>query len=165
MTELTAQLARQLWDYDATTGHLYWKISRGKSKVGKVAGTVDSSGYLVVRVFGQGYKAHRIAWLIVYGKWPEKDLDHKDGNKLNNAILNLREATPAENQQNKHRAHMDSNTGLLGVWYYPSLKKFKSGIAINGKITHLGYFDTAEAAHAAYLKAKSEAHPFSTLAA
>ena len=64
------------------------------------AGTPDREGYVVIRYAGKGYKAHRLAWLHVYGRWPNGPLDHINRLKNDNRIENLRETDDALNQHN-----------------------------------------------------------------
>lgn len=157
---LTQSRLKELMSYDPNTGEFSRKISRGGAKVGDVSGT-NNDGYMQLRVDGKSYKAHRLAWLYVMGRWPDKDIDHINGVRCDNRIVNLREATRAENKQNTRLAHADSRSGLLGVVRHRS--QWQARIGVNGKKLHLGSFETAEAAHAAYLAAKAEVHPFSTL--
>lgn len=133
--------------YDPDTG-IFWRR-------GKPAGCKTCYGYLKVWYFGQQPLAHRLAWFLTYGVWPQKQIDHIDGNRLNNAISNLRECDNTQNQQNsKARAH--SKIGLKGVGR-TRVGRFGAVITINGKRTSLGTFATPEAAHAAYMAAAAKA--------
>jgi hypothetical protein len=88
-------------------------------------------------------------------------LDHKDTDKLNNALKNLRPADNSTNQQNQRRGHQDSSTRLLGVYAHQG--KWDARITVHGVRHYLGAFDTPELAHAAYVVAKRELHPGGTL--
>lgn len=128
---------------------------------GDVAGCRTSRGYSVLAVDGVLYRAHRLAWFYVTGAWPQGEVDHINGQRADNRFLNLRVVTGAINSQNRRRANGNSRTGLLGV--YPHKTGFQARIMVSGSRRHLGTFQTAEAAHAAYLAAKRQVHPGNTL--
>lgn len=157
---------RYLLAYDALTGQFTYKVPRGhRRKVGDSAGGKDASGYLVVVIDDVKFKAHRLAWFYAYGTWPEGQLDHINGNKLDNCLANLREVSPRTNTENKRCAPRNSSTRLLGVHKSnnTSDKKWKAAIRVFGKIKHLGYFYTPEEAHEAYLRAKRLWHAGCTI--
>jgi len=170
--ELTQEKLKELLHYDPNIGDFIWKERKsliGKQKAfntrfsGKKAG-VNSRGYLVIRINDNLYFSHRLAWLYVYSQWPIDQIDHINGIRNDNRIVNLREAINAENCQNLHKASKNNkSTGLLGAFYCKIMKKFTSKIGINGNYIRLGYFETALEAHEAYLKAKREFHQFNTL--
>ncbi len=164
-TPLTAERLRELIHYDADTGVFTRRVKLcNRVHVGDVAGSIMKNGYWRLRVDVNQYRLHRLAWLYVYGTWPTKFIDHIDGDPSNNRITNLREATNAENMQNVRRAQIkNKSTGLLGVTFDKSRGKFSANITINGKTRKLGRYSTAQEAHQAYLTAKRELHPFSTL--
>lgn len=107
--------------------------------------------------------AHRLIWLMVHGVWPTGQINHIDGNKLNNLLSNLRDVSQATNMQNQRRAHSDNASGLLGVYWHKRQCRFYSQIRVNKVLKHLGYFPNADLAHEAYLRAKRELHPGNTL--
>jgi len=161
--DITAERVRELFDYDQETGIFRWKLSpKGGIPAGHVAGTPDKHGYIMIISSQRKYKAHRLAWLYQYGAFPASHIDHIDGNKANNAIANLREATRGQNMQNVKKARKDSGSGLIGA-YHRHDGKWWSYIRLNRVQIYLGSFQTPEAAHAAYLKAKAELHPFQTI--
>lgn len=156
--ELTADQLREVLIYDAETGVFTWRNASRRCVVGAVAGSMHGAGYRQIRLLGRLHLSHRLAWLYVYGEWPVNQIDHINGERTDNRIANLRQATNAENCQNV-RAHSDG-CGLIGVTWSKSKRKWVSGIGINGTRKYLGYFDTAQAAHERYLEAKSIVHPF-----
>lgn len=85
------------------------------------------------------------------------DIDHRDGNSLNNRRANLRLATHAQNQHNR-KAYATNTSGYKGVSYYRPTGKWVARIELKGKCKGLGYFFTPEAAHAAYIAAAKELH-------
>ena len=163
---LTAERLRALLDYDPVTGVFRWRVSNGRRAVaGAVAGAISeksATAYLRIAIEGRRYYAHHLAWLHVHGAWPAHRLDHISTDRMDNRIANLREATAAENPQNQRRAHSHNKAGLLGVSETPG-GCYAASIKAGGKRRYLGRYATPEDAHAAYLKAKQEMHPFGTL--
>jgi hypothetical protein len=158
---LTAERARTLLEYDVESGLLMWKESRGRVSAGSFAGRVGVKGYVVVHVDGRAYHAHRVVWLIVHGRFPPEHIDHIDGDRANNRLTNLREASNAENQQNLRKARAHNKTGTLGVSMHKG--HWRAQIVVNGKAKHLGHFATKAEAAAAYLIAKRRFHPMGRL--
>ena len=159
--ELTAERLRELLAYDQDTGVFTWKVNVSNVKAGGVAGGHNTKGYTHIKIDGRKHSAHRLVWLYAHGEWPPAEVDHINGIKADNRIVNLREATRSENAHNLRKSHADSKTGFLGV--APSYGKFKAHIMVDGKKKHLGYFPTPEEAHAAYLAAKRQLHSHNTL--
>jgi len=117
-----------------------------------VAGGI-STGYVLIKVDGKKYKAHRLAWLHTHGEWPGGDIDHANGCPLDNRMSNLRIATNPQNQANRLRDH--DKTTPKGVRATRS-GRFVARITVNNQSIYLGIFDSAEEAQAAYLKASKE---------
>jgi hypothetical protein len=162
--ELTQQTLKQMLSYSEHTGQFTWETpSKYRPEYqGKIAGSLHSVGYIHISILGKSYKAHRLAWLYVHGVWPLTNLDHINGDRADNRISNLREATHAQNAQNRKHARRGHTLGVLGVVWRERNKKYEARIHIEGKYKYLGLFATAEEAHAAYLTAKRAAHPFFT---
>lgn len=154
---------RELLHYDSGTGIFVWRVSKGGVRAGNLAGTKNRDGYLKIQVDGLSCLAHRLAWLYVYGRWPEGLIDHINGIKLDNRIANLREATSSENQQNTRQANINNRFGFLGVSWNKRNNHWQARIKVNGAHKHVGCFDSAEEAYAAYLEAKLRLHPFQTI--
>lgn len=169
MVVLTQDRLRQVIHYCQASGSFTWKKrSDGKTNwnaryAGTAAGSLSSDGYLQVRIDGKRYSAHRLAWLYVYGSWPVFDTDHKNGNRLDNRILNLRDVPHQENMQNARKPRVNSMTGLLGASFDKQSGKYRAQIRFGGKVRHLGYFPDPESAHAAYLSVKREYHDGCTI--
>lgn len=162
MKKPTADRVRELLRYDAITGEFAWRVRpyRSKTRVDDKPGCIRE-GYLFIGIDGGQFAAHCLAWLCETGAWPASELDHRDTNGLNNSFRNLREATRTINNQNRRHAEARNRTGLLGV--SRKGQRFPSRITVDGKKRHLGTFDTAQAAHQAYLAAKRELHAGNTL--
>lgn len=152
-TDLSAEFVREVFDYNPTTGDLFWKSRLSKRvHVGDVAGTLDDQGRIKIGIQNKEYLAHRIIWLWVTGNWPAFEVDHENCVRSDNRWKNLREAHPIENHRNKP-LQKNSTAGYKGVCFDKRAKKFVAGIKYEGKRHHLGHFNTAEEAHAAYCAA------------
>jgi hypothetical protein len=160
MKTLNQNDLKELLDYDPDSGVFTWLVSRSNVRAGVEAGCVhtDHHGktYRHIRLFGKLYLAHRLAWLYVHGEFPPDDIDHMDGDGLNNKLDNLRAITHAENGKNK-RMHKNNSSGYPGVSWHKRDQKWHAQISINGKKKHIGYFDNIEDAAAAYQSAAKAA--------
>ena len=159
---ITQKRLQELLSYDPETG-LFINLTQrsNRIKTGSISGTKRSDGYIHIKIEGTQYLAHRLAWLYVYGNFPEKALDHRNEIKDDNHIRNLRLATEQENRHNISSPRIDNASGFQGVSWDKRDQKWRARIAIKGKKRkHLGLFDTAEQASEAYVKAKREIHPF-----
>ena len=149
---------RESLSYDPATGKFFWlKTVNRKARAGDEAGFIGANGYRRIGFNGKLYLAHRLAWFYSTGKQPAM-LDHANGCRSDNRLVNLREATDVENQQNRHVAKRTNSTGLMGVTRQKG--RWKATIYVNKVRKHLGYFDTGPLAHAAYLTAKQNFHVF-----
>ena len=145
--------------YDPETGLLWWKKRSSGRRFNKPVGsTSNTNGYVQIcfRFMGKDLmlQGHRVAWLLHFGNWPENLLDHKDRNRINNRIVNLREATDEQNAWN-HTMRKDNKSGFRGVYLCKRSGKYRVNIRIDGKYVSLGSFDTAEEASVVYT-AKTE---------
>jgi hypothetical protein len=96
------------------------------------------------------FRVHRVIWLMTNGEMPKDQIDHINGNPLDNRLCNLREATHAENQKNRGKQH-NNKIGFKGVYANGSRKNpYLSKITLSGKQIHIGHFPTPELAHQAY---------------
>ena len=162
--DLTQEMLMSVVSYSEETGLFTWKGNRGRYyRGGKVSGHKDKKGYVSISMFGFSYRAHRMAWLYVHGSWPERQIDHINGEKSDNRISNLRDVGYELNSQNKLSAMKTSKSGLIGVYFDKSHNKWRGEIIANGRRYRLGRFKTAEEAHSAYLGAKAVLHPTSML--
>lgn len=155
---ITAERLRELLDYDASTGHFRWRHrtgTRGGVRLGDYAGASNGSGYFVIRIDGRLYRSHRLAWLWTHGEWPPRDLDHINGCRWDNRLINLRIATNSQNQANQRRVR--STSGLKGVSRHPD-GRWIARIRVQGKAIHLGSFRCPHEAHAAYCRAADFYH-------
>lgn len=151
--------------YDPKTGILtrQRKPNKSKAMLGPIKGTKKDEGHLKVAIDGVEKYLHQIAWYLHYGTWPTEIIDHIDGDPTNNKINNLRLVTKHENVLNQRRAHKTNRSGLLGAHWIEEKKKFHSSIWFKNKKYNLGYYDTAQAAHEAYVQAKRNLHSTCTI--
>lgn len=142
--------------YDEESGVFTWKVRRGrKAYPGAVAGSLESLGYRQIGTSGRLYMAHRLAWFYVHKSWPEREIDHINGNRDDNRICNLREASRGENTRNS-AIRKDSTTGVKGVSLHRG--RYIARIRINGKRIHIGCFSCLSDAEAAVRSARTRMH-------
>ena len=160
---MSIDLIKQALNYDPETGSFYWLVNRGRSaQIGSVAGAIHSRGYRTIKVNGKQFYAHRLAWLMSVGDILDViEVDHIDGDKLNNKLSNLRAVTKSVNQQNKRKPLRNNTSGFLGV--SRSGIGWKAEILVNNKRLNLGTFVKPENAYEAYLKAKRQHHEGCTI--
>ncbi len=152
-TNMSADHLRKILHYNPLIGVFYWKENRHRAQIGNIAGHVAKNGYITIRVDGCMYYAHRLAWLYIYGEWPELFIDHRDGNPSNNTINNLRLATQSQNLYNS-RMRPRGDGDIKGVCYCNAKKRWIS--YINGKI--IGTFKDFNEAKKSRLMAAIELH-------
>jgi hypothetical protein len=162
--DLTAQRLREILSYDPDTGlFTRRKWCGGTSRAGSVAGGVTTGGYIQVGVDGTIYKAHRLAWLYVYGEWPKNDIDHINGVPADNRISNLRDVPRKVNNQNRRKS-LRGDGALIGTSWRADARKWTAHIKHpNGKNIYLGLFVSEELAHQAYIAAKRRLHEGCTI--
>ena len=161
---MTQEYLKSILSYDPKTGVFTWLERTDVPKecntryAGKEAGCKEKNkhiSYIQIRINRKPYRAHRLAWLYMTGSFPEPGLqiDHIDGNGLNNRFDNLRVVTNRQNTSNS-RVYKNNQLGIRGVDKFAG--KYRATIQKDGKGLHLGYFDTPEEASAAYQKAARE---------
>ena len=159
---ITQDRLKELLEYDSNTGAFVWnKTNSNRAKKGSAAGYKDYCGYTAIKVENKQMKAHRLAWLYVYGVMPTYSIDHINGIRSDNRIENLRDVPHAANCENKRVAAKTNKIGLLGVCR--KYTKWVAQIKHNKKKITIGYYKTPEEAHEAYLAKKRELHAFNTL--
>lgn len=160
---------RSIIDYDPCTGVLTWRarprelFTTSRSyKIwnarfcGRQAG-YSSNGYIQVRIGKSIHLAHRVAWAYMTGAWPEKQLDHIDGDKSNNMFANLREATNSENGYNRER-YSNNTSGVKGVCWDKSVSKWKAQIKAENACVYSKYFDDIDSASKAIVEERRKFH-------
>lgn len=146
---LTLQHLRELLGYNPDTGDFIWLRAPWNHPrlAGQVAGG-RSTGYVMIKIDGRKYKAHRLAWLYLTGAWPCMPVDHRDGDPFNNRWSNLREATQAQNAANAARR---AGRGLpKGV--RRNGRGYTARIRFEKRLINIGTYPTVDEAAAAYLE-------------
>ena len=165
---------RELIDYDPETGALVWRVrdvsffTDGKKSAiqsmrrwntryaGKPAlNYKGTAGYFSGGVFTRLYLAHRVAWAIYSGAWPERQIDHINGNRLDNRIANLRSVTHQENGKNC-AIGIKNTSGTIGVSWHSRDLVWTAQVNKNGKQKHIGSFKNKDDAISARAKASAE---------
>ncbi len=132
--------------YDLNTGRFTYKCKpRAQTEIGDIAGTIDKEGYRVIKIKNKLYKAHRLAWLFIYGRMPIGQIDHINHNRDDNRIENLRVVNNQENQKNR-LINKNNKSGVNGVFWNKLSNKWQARIRVNSKAIHLGLFSTLDEA-------------------
>lgn len=159
-TAMTAERLRSVLDYDASTGVFRWRVAlSNQGPAGSIAGTVYANGRRYITIARKRYFASRLAWLYVFGEWPSSQLDHKNLDRSDDRIANLRVATTGQNSANR-RVLRSNRLGVKGVGIStPRVRKaqrYRARIRVDGRLKHLGYYATPELASRAYEAAARE---------
>ena len=154
---ISAERLRELLSYDLDTGVFIWRHRRRGIRAGDVAGYKDRLGYINITIEYRRYFAHRLSWFYVYGYWPPAETDHRDHDRSNNRISNLRLATSSQNGQNSIRSR-NNISGVKGVHWVWSRRCWQAQIKVQGKKIWLGYFRSLDEAAAAYKEAAIRYH-------
>lgn len=150
---ITQEKLKELVSYNPATGLFYWRDPSRSKRGSGIAGSINKlGGYVDIKIDYKLYKAHRLVWLYVYGRFPLRgfEIDHINRVKDDNTLYNLREVTRSRNQMNRDAR---ANSGYRGVHRLRNkkIRPYVAQVTINYKRHHIGYFDTAEEAHSAYV--------------
>lgn len=158
---ITQEYLKEILNYDPGTGIFTWKVkthAQSRIQVGGIAGNASSNEYVRICINKKYYQAHRLAWLFVYGVFPQSELDHINRNKTDNRICNLRIVTTSENQKNTG-LRKDNKSGSKGVCWHKGIQRWVANMRKNGKVIFLGSFKEKNEATRAYQKASLEMYP------
>ena len=164
---------RLIADYDPESGKITWR-NRGpetfrcdrrertrvssrwnKLRAGKCAGHINKAGYVMICLEHKNVFAHKMAWAMHYGFWPNDQIDHINGVKSDNRIQNLRTVTAQENSKNRKKPE-NNTSGKIGVHFHKPSKKWHARVMDNGKRLHIGAFLSPEEASEAYTEISSK---------
>lgn len=155
--QMTFEQANAVLNYDPLTGVLTWKVGRPKAKAGAVVGNVmttqDGKKYLQFMALGTMYLVHRVVFLLMTGEFPPDEVDHEDGNGLNNIWTNLRAVSRTENARN-HKRSKHNTSGCRGV--RKTGNSWEAYIYRDSEIVRLGCFRDKDEAVAARKKAERD---------
>lgn len=152
---LTQERLKELFEYNPETGQFTRIKCKIRKLVGQKAGYLHPNGYIYLEIDYKPYRVHRLAWFYTYGKWPAEHIDHINGDKADNRLSNLREATRSQNMMNR-KIQKSNTSGLKGA--YKRGRGYVATIRMGGEEVYLGFFKTPDEAHAAYCKAADEHH-------
>lgn len=158
MKNITQEYLKECLDYDPETGVFIWK-ERPRSHfktdrawktinsrcAGKEAGSIWTDGsrkteYLRITILNLPRFAHRLVWIYMNGCLPDNDIDHIDGNGLNNKLSNLRDVSTQDNLKNQ-AMYVNNTSGVVGIYWTKASQKWVARIPHNGKLKYLGSFD------------------------
>lgn len=139
-------------------GVLIRKTGNGGIKIGTPAGgPILNSGHICVSIGDSRYLAHRLIWMLSTGEDPGKyQIDHINGDRVDNRIENLRKVTHQQNGMNRSKPQRNSRSGVIGVYWRKSSNNWEASIHHNGKSIFLGLHETKEAALAARITKEQE---------
>jgi HNH endonuclease len=171
-SNIDPKVLQALVRYDPVTGELFWlprtidrfdgkwperQMNAWNSRCAGKGAARQGNGRLSIKIFGETFFAHRVAWAVHYGSWPDGEIDHISGYATDNRLANLRCVTRQEN--NKNRGMATNNTsGVMGVNWYDRRKCWRAFIKISGKSQHLGHFKNFDDAVAARKLAETNLH-------
>ena len=137
---LTQERVRELFDLDYETGVLRWRVNRRRARMGDIAGNSVGGGYYQVQIDYNAHLLHRVIFLYAFGYLPEHQVDHISRDRLDNRPCNLREVTPQCNIRNTG-LRSDNKSGVKGVSWRQSRKRWQVRIRNNSKPMHLGFYE------------------------
>lgn len=153
------ELRRQL-RYDRESGLLFRRLTRGKVRAGDIAGSrPKTSRYSYLWLNGEMWLTHRVVWAHVYGEWPTEQIDHINGDRLDNRIANLRMADKFQQQQNLAKPKTNTS-GFIGVTWDKASCKWQAQIKSGGRQYTLGKTADIQEAAQLYREAKRRLHTF-----
>ena len=154
-SSITPEVLRQLLSYNPVSGKLFWLRRNGDEKATKIFNALFAGKeaftyrmgkkHLQGRILRHGFLAHRVAWAIYHGEWPKGQIDHINGNHIDNRIENLRDVDGADNQKNM-KLNAKNTSGASGVNWDQRRKLWRARIKANGREVHLGRFKTFDEA-------------------
>ena len=154
---------KSILDYDPDTGEFRWKVSLNRRiKIDSIAGhlhidkTKPNNNYYRIKINRKEYLLHRLAYYYITGIDPaENEVDHKNGDTLENKFKNLRLGNDTNTSQNQKK-FKNNTSGFKGVVWKKQYKKWNASRGVNNKRIHLGYFDNKFYAALVYARAAKQ---------
>jgi len=153
---ITQEELKELLNYNPETGIFTYKKKRAKCTPGKIAGTYHVNGYTHIQLNRKIYKAHRLAWLYVYGHFPQF-IDHINCDRGDNRLCNLREVNIYQNNHNS-KINKNNTSGIKGITWNKKAQKWCAQICANGKSIYLGLFNDIDLAELVVQEARIKYH-------
>jgi hypothetical protein len=154
---ITQEELKELLNYNSETGVFTWKVSPARQVFsGDIAGTKRKDGYIQIKVKNKLILSHRLAWIYMYGYLP-KYIDHINGQRDDNRIINIREVS---NQQNSLNSKISKNntSGIKGVYWDKSRNKWTVRLSIDGKCKFFKRFDDIDLAKLVIEEVRNKYH-------
>jgi hypothetical protein len=154
---ITQEELKELLNYNSETGVFTWKVSPARQVFsGDIAGTKRKDGYIQIKVKNELILSHRLAWIYMYGYLP-KYIDHINGQRDDNRIINIREVS---NQQNSLNSKISKNntSGIKGVYWDKSRNKWTVRLSIDGKCKFFKRFDDIDLAKLVIEEVRNKYH-------
>ena len=140
---ITQDRLKELLHYDPISGQFTWLVSRRCIKAGSLAGykinIKSNKSYIGICVDLKKYVAHRLAFLYMNGEIPLLEVDHINGNGLDNRFKNLRLVSRIDNMRNT-KLYKNSSSGVCGINWFKRDARWYAKIMVNYKNIHLGSF-------------------------
>jgi hypothetical protein len=134
---------KENYSYYPWTGKIFNNITN--NEVGNILQKNEcNNNYLRVKILGKMFMAHRVAWFLYYGKFPEDMIDHISNDGTDNRIYNLRAVCNRENQYNIKSRKIKPDAGFHNVYYHKRDNLYVVKFRINGKLTYKGSFKNIE---------------------
>ena len=154
---ITQEYLKSILHYNPETGLFTWKVTlTNNAPFGSIAGC-PVQGYITIGINKKLYRAHRLAWLYMYGCFPIDILDHINRDRADNKISNLRLANKQQNAYNC-QVHKNNTSGFRGVSWHKASNKWRATCSLQGKSYNLGVYITAEEASIVYEEFVKEHH-------
>jgi len=136
---ITQERIKELFHYCPDSGVFTRLLRASNAKAGSIASSTNVDGYLRASVDGSVYSLHRLTWFYTYGAFPKNHIDHINGIKNDNRIINLRDVSASKNTKNSP-TRIDNTSGVIGVYWYKNLNKWAAEVSFDCKRHHLGLF-------------------------
>jgi len=154
---LDVEMAKEYFCYDPTERFLIWKKRKGRAERGDPVGSI-CDGYRATKFCGKTYRVHRMIWMMYFGEIEDGvEIDHRDGDRENNSLSNLRLATKFENMRNTPR-RVNNKSGVKGVNWNKNHGKYQVQLWHEGKKIHGGYFADLETAEQTVRELRESIH-------
>lgn len=157
------EILSRYFDYNPETGLFHWKVTIGRVKPGDIAGTKTPQGHLVIRLAGNTYMAHRLAWLFATGHWPHRKVRHRNGDPTDNRFANivvlepLRDRDPITRKPVEYKHNQKLSHGVFKVTFHKlGITMYQANAMMRGESVFLGRFETEEEAKAAFTNATGQ---------